>query len=377
MTEHEKVFFSILRSALWGTPVEMPEGFTQWGAIMKLAKTQALMGLVGDVLLTNSTIRANLPEKFVAKLQDVPMTSVGMHSQMNIALQLLVTTLRSHGVEPVLLKGQGLARNYPIPELRQCGDIDIYVGAEKCEQAYEAMLPIVSEIDDKSQIWSWMHFHASIGSVMIEVHHKADRMSSSRADELYQTYIQKGLSEDLCPVRFGEMDVMTPNDNFNAFYIFHHLWRHFISSGVGLRQFCDWACFLHTHVGKLDLPFLKKMIEDLGFMKPWQVFGCFLVQDLGLPKEEFPFYNEKYVGKVERVREYVMNDGNFGMNTGYARVRKHSYLREKLMSLKFHASRFFRMFLIFPKHTMLRLWYMFRDGFSQIFKDLRKLLCEL
>ena len=139
-----------------------------------------------------------------------------------------------------------------------------------------------------------------------------------------------------------------------------------------MRQYCDWACFLHTHVGKLDLPYLKKMLNDLGFMKPWQVFGCFLVKDLGLPKEEFPFYNEKYISKVDRVRKYVMTDGNFGMNTGYARVRSHSYLQEKIISLKFHVSRFFRMFSIFPKHTLLRLWYMLRDGFSQMSRDLRK-----
>ena len=372
MTEHEKVFFSILRSALWGTPVEVPEGFSQWNMIMKLAKTQALMGLVGDVLLTRHEIRETLLPKLIEKLQDIPMTNVGMHSQMNMTLQLLVLTLRKAGIEPVLLKGQGLSRYYPLPELRQCGDIDIYVGKENYAKAYDAILPIVSEIDGKAKIWNWKHFHASIGSVMIEVHQKADRMSCHRADILYQTYIKKGLSDELCSIRFGEMDVMTPNDTFNAFYVFHHLWRHFISSGVGLRQFCDWACFLHTHVGKLDLPYLKKMLEDLGFMKPWQVFGCFFVKDLGLPEEEFPFYNKKYVGMVDRVREYVMIDGNFGVNTGYARVRNHSYLHEKLISLKFHVSRFFRMFSIFPKHTMLRLWYMLRDGVAQVLKDIFK-----
>lgn len=71
------------------------------------------------------------------------MTNVGMHSQMNMTLQLLVLTLRKAGIEPVLLKGQGLSRYYPTPELRQCGDIDIYVGEENYEKAYDAILPIV------------------------------------------------------------------------------------------------------------------------------------------------------------------------------------------------------------------------------------------
>ena len=372
MTEHEKLFFSILRSALWGTPVEVPEGFSQWSAIMRLANSQALMGLVGDVLLTRSEIRDTLSPKFVERLQDIPMNSVGMHTQMNNTLQFLVLTLREHGIEPVLLKGQGLSRYYPTPELRQCGDIDIYVGEENYEKAYDAILPIVSEIDDKSNIWGWMHFDASIGAVMIEVHQKADYMHSRKNEKIYRKYMLNGLHRDLCPVQFGDIEVMTPNDTFNAFYVFYHLWRHFSGSGVGLRQFCDWACFLHTHVGKLDLPYLKKMLDDLGFMKPWQVFGCFLVKDLGLPEEEFPFYDKTYLGKVDRVREYVMTAGYFGVNVAARRDRSKVYLHGKWVSFKYHILRIFRMFAIFPKHTVLRLWYMLRDGFAQMFEDMRK-----
>ena len=372
MTEHEKVFFSILRSALWGGPVEVSTGFSLWADVVKLAKSQALMGLVAEVLLTRSEIRESLPSNFVTRLQTVARTNVGMHSQMNMTLQLLVLTLRNEGVEPVLLKGQGLAKNYPTPELRQCGDIDIYVGEENYEKAYEAILPIASEIDDKSKIWNWMHFDAKIGSVMVEVHQKADVMYSRKKEKTYRGYMIQGLSKGLRPIRFGDVDVMTPNDTYNAFYVFYHLWRHFSTSGVGLRQFCDWACFLHAHVGKLDLPYLKKMLDDLGFMKPWQVLGCFLVKDLGLPEEEFPFYDKKYVGKVDRVREYVMTDGNFGTNVSAGREKSRGYLHGKWVSLKYHILRFFRMFAIFPKQTMMRLFYMLRDGIAQVFKDIRK-----
>ena len=372
MHTSEDVFYSILKSALWGTPIEVSEGFTEWSTIIKLAKTQALMGLVAEVILTRGETRNCIPRKLIDRLRDIPMTNVGRCCQMNMTLQLLVMTLRKEGIDPVLLKGQGLAKYYPTPELRQCGDIDIYVGEENYEKAYDAILPIVSEIDDKSKIWNWMHFDAKIGTVMVEVHQKADYMSSRRGDKIYRDFMLNGLSKDLCPIQFGEVDVMTPNDTYNAFYVFYHLWRHFSTSGVGLRQFCDLACFLHTHVGKLDLPYLKKMLDDLGFLKPWQVFGCFLVKDIGLPEEEFPFYNSKYVGKVDRVREYVMTDGNFGVNVAAGREKSRGYLHGKWVSFKYHILRFFRMFAIFPKHTMLRLWYMLRDGIAKIFDDLKK-----
>ena len=369
MTKVEDIFFSLLRAALWETDVQIPEGFAQWGRIIHLARTQALSGLIGDVLLSDEEVRNSLPVKFVEGLQDIPKVNIGMHVKMNRALQLLVMTLNQNGIKSVLLKGQGLAQYYPVPELRQCGDIDIYVGEENYEKAYDAIRPIVSEIDDKDRIWRFMHFHAKVGSVVIEVHHKADVMYSRKKEKIYREFMLKGLTEDLTPIKFGEVQVMTPNDTYNAFYVFCHLWRHFSTSGVGLRQFCDWTCFLHTHVGKLDLPYLRTMLEKLGFMRPWQVFGCFLVKDMGLPKEEFPFYDERYASKVARVREYVMTDGNFGINVLAGRERKRSYLHGKWVSLKFHIMRFFRMFAIFPKHTIFRLYYMLRDGLVQVWRD--------
>ena len=298
MTEHEKILFSILKSALWGAPVEIPEGFSQWSAILKLAKTQTLTGLVGDVMLTRSEIRESLPPSIVAKLQSIPLTYIGMHRQMNAALQVLVQTLRQNDIDQFLLKGQGLAKYYPIPELRQCGDIDIYVGEENYEKAYDALVQIVSSIDDKSNIWDLMHFHASVGSVIIEVHHRADKMYSRKKENIYKKYMIAGLSQGCSSIRCGDVDVMTPEDTYNALYIFVHIWRHFSASGVGLRQFCDWACFLHSNSDRLDLPYLRGMLQELGLLKPWQVFGCFLVKSLGLPKNEFPFYSSKYVDEL-------------------------------------------------------------------------------
>lgn len=369
MTEHEKVFFSILRSSLWGTPVEVPEGFSQWNIIMKLAKTQALMGLVGDVLLTRREIRDTLPPKFVEQLQDIPMTNVGMHSHMNMTLQLVVLTLRKAGVEPVLLKGQGLARNYPVPELRQCGDIDLYVGEKNYEKVYSLLEPIASEIDDFSRLAIGKHFHLKVANSLIEVHRFADVHASPTFNEIYQEYASEGLSKDLVPINFGDVAVNTPADNFNAFYVFNHLWHHFITEGVGLRQMCDWMLFLHTRCGRLDLDYLKQLLERMDLVLPWKTFGCILVDYLGLPSDEFPFYDQNYVSKGRMVLERIMKEGNFGQQTSYVRRRKHSYFYEKWFSLKCHVSRIIGLLRIFPRHSFRQFGYTISKGFQVVWKD--------
>lgn len=339
---------------------------------MRMALSQSLMGLAGDKMLTTPQIREKLDPMFVNKLRVIFKQIVVNHNHMNIRISLLVSTLRGHGIEPVLLKGLGLAQYYPTPELRQCGDIDLYVREEDYEKAYDAIKPIVTSIDDKSGIWGWMHFDAKMDSIQVEVHHKADYMRSSKGDRLYRKFMLEGLSENLPSMSLREGDVSIPNPNFNAFYTFYHLWRHFSGSGVGLRQFCDWACFLHAHAGKLDLDYLRNILESLGFMRPWQVLGAFLVKEVGLPEDEFPFYDKKYLKLSDKIRKYVLKDGNFGMNLGKNNEKKGKYFLDKLISFKFHLSRNCRMFRIFPKHACQVFWYVFKTGISSIFKDLGK-----
>ena len=370
MKRYEEVFFEIVRSALWRTPAEIPSDFTDWASLIRLAKAQALMGLVGDVLLTTPHIISSFPPVVVQKLQEIPMNSMAMHTMLNNTVILVVTQLRKHGIEPVLLKGQGIARYYAVPELRQCGDIDIYVGEENYEAAYHALMPIVTEIDDRDTIYKEVkHFHAKAGSVLIEVHRFADVNAYPKLDKVYQKYASEGLSRNLVAVDFGGVTVHTPSDDFNVYYIFNHLWHHFMTYGVGLRQLCDLASFLNTHV--VDEEYLHKLLTEMKALSSWNAVGNLLVSYLGLPSDKMPFYSPMPKWKVRLMLRIILNEGNFGQGTSFTRVRSKNYLREKVTSLFGHLKRQFLIFLILPGVALKQLFHLLRAGFRQVFKDLK------
>lgn len=369
MSTYESVFYAILKSSLWGTSVEVPHGFNEWGKVFTLAKSQAVLGLVANYVLSDGEIAQALTEDVQKRLKSFMMANVMTHSGLNNTLIRVVSLLDEAGVGSVLLKGQGLARNYPIPELRQCGDIDLYVGDENAERVHELLKPIATEIDELSEIRVSKHFHVHVGAVMIEVHRFADIHSSSSFNKIYQDYASVGLTHHLVSLDFGGVAVNTPADNFNAFYIFNHLWHHFISEGVGLRQFCDWMMFLHSRHGRLDLAYLKDVLERMDLMKPWQVLGCILVDTLGMPSEEFPFYDARYSSKGQKALARVLKEGNFGQDTAYVRKRKGGYFAEKWFSFKCHASRSFGMFRLFPRHAIRQFWHMLSAGFRAVWKD--------
>lgn len=368
MNQHEEVFLSVLRSALWGHPVQVPDGFNDWGAVMKLANMQAVNGLVWDVMVTNQKIKASIPEQAVAAMRDIPKNNLSMHTKLNNALILVVTVLREHGIKPVLLKGQGLARCYPVPELRQCGDIDLYVGLDDYEKAYDVLKPIVSDIDEKDRIWEGdKHFHANIGSVLIEIHRFAYVVKDVTLDRVYQSYAEVGLKNNLVSLDFGGVSVNTPADNFNVYYVFKHLWHHCVTSGVGLRQLCDLAVFLNSH--DIDKTYLKQILSDMKDMRPWQTFGCVLVDYLGLAEDRFPFYNPRKHHKGELLLKLIFSDGNFGHYRNSSREKRYGYFREKMISLNLIILHHFERFRIFPYYKNYKFWKIIKSGISQVLKD--------
>ena len=370
MKQYEEVFLGLVRNALWKTPPEIPEGFSEWGAVMSLAQAQAMTGLVGDALLRNTDILSVLPPKLVTRLQNVPLEHVGMHTVLNNTLIMVVTHLRAHGIEPVLLKGQGLARYYPVPQLRQCGDIDLYVGEDNYEKTYEALAPVVTTIDDRDVLKVGKHFHAKVGAVLLEIHRFADVHLSSELNVVFQKFADEGLTRNLVPMDFGGVSVNTPADGFNAYFVFNHLWHHFMTEGVGLRQICDWMMFLHTHRGTLSPEYIESVLNGMHLRKPWQSFGCLCVQMLGLPVEDMPLYDSSMSRKAGHILKTILAEGNFGNQTAYVRNHNGGYLKEKLFSFSCHVRRYSRMFVLFPSHALRWFMYIMKCGFQQVLRDI-------
>ena len=369
MKQYEEVFFELLRAGLWRTPAHVPSDFRDWASVMKIARSQAVTGLVGDVLLTSPDILSTVPAPIQQKLQDIPLNNMAMHTTLNNVLALAVTTLRKHGIEPILLKGQGIAEYYPVPQLRQCGDIDLYVGEAKYVLANEALKSVVTEIDGLDEIYNYRkHFHAKVGAVLIEVHRFADIKQTAELNALYQKYAADGFSRNLVPVELCGVSVMTPSDDFNTYYIFNHLWHHFLSAGIGLRQLCDLAVFLATH--DVNKTYLEEILTSMKEMKPWQTIGNILVDYLGLSKDKMPFYVQVSKRKQERIINRILLEGNFGHSSRMGRARGNNYLKGKWLSLVYYVRRHSSIFLVFPRWSLIQLCYTFQVGMKVVFKDI-------
>ena len=366
------LFFNILKSALWGSDDRLDASSLSRNDVMaalRIAKSQTVLGIVANEVMQTSSLSCLLNEADKAGLKRFVMSNLSTGQMLNNALINIVLELRKHGIDPVLLKGQGISKYYPIPELRQCGDIDIYVGQENFEKACDVIGAMSTPEDHQGDIPSLKHYHTRIGHAFIEIHRYTDVYWPKRYDRVYQKISAAGMHYDLVPLDFAGVPVMSPSVDFNVFFIFNHFWHHFIADGVGLRQMCDWVRLLHVNHGKINLGYLSDVLGKMRLMKEWQVFGYIAVNTLGLPADEMPFYEPKYKKTAEKVLELIILEGNFGKENMKGYNRPKGYVAGKWYSFKKRFGRNLRVLSIFPMESLRYITKVFICGIGVMFSD--------
>lgn len=307
MNNHIELFCNVLQSGLWGKDVTVYLPLVEMGQIWKDAEKQATIGLISSAFLSIKDI----PQETAISLKKRILSIAGFNMKLNTVLKDAVLLLEGNGINPVLLKGQGAGSYYGQPLLRECGDIDFYVGSEKYRESFELLNNGLGKVEEASFEEDEKHSHLIVDGIPIELHQFSDVLPR-KYDSAYQKISDSCLARNHVMINIGGVDVRTPEPTFNAFFIFNHLWRHFIAVGVGFRQICDWTVFLHANKGKIELAQLEEMLNSLDLMKPWKVFGNIAVRMLRLPEREMPFYDPSYLKEAEKVLELVMKEGNFG-----------------------------------------------------------------
>lgn len=300
---------------MYGTPLpvsELPEEI-DWEAIIKLAKIHAVLGIIIDSIQF-------LPERqhpsgpALAKMNKFALGLIQANTVLENSAAHLVTFLKQHGVNGVLLKGQGVARSYyRIPQMRHSGDIDFYVGKATYKKAVDLCLQKLVK-DRNTCHETEQHFDFLMGGVPIELHRLASRIYTPSRNKRFQAWTAEQLehSANQRTVKIGNTDVNVPSYDFDAIFIFYHAWRHFIMGGIGLRQLCDWALIFHTHAGDIDTAALEENISRFGMTKGWKLFACIAVTHLGVPHDKMPLYDPAYCPKSEKILIDILAGGSFG-----------------------------------------------------------------
>ena len=127
MNSIEHTFFELLKSAIWGTTPKLKHIPTEeeWKDIYRISNEQTVTGIMLDAI---SKLPDEQKPESKLRLQWIVTQKLieRKNGLMNKELVVLSEELKEKGIISYLLKGQGVAQSYPIPEHRVSGDIDYY-----------------------------------------------------------------------------------------------------------------------------------------------------------------------------------------------------------------------------------------------------------
>jgi hypothetical protein len=233
----------------------------------------------------------------------------------------VIGLLAQHNIPAILIKGASLAGLYPDPDMRDFGDVDIYVGEEHYLRATEIVTDAYPDAHWRSDIRGGIHYIMVLDERtdrVIELHRVTMEFHDKKADALYQAFTRKYLSHPES-MSLGDSLVPIPSAAYNALYVFMHAWHHFESTGVGMRQLADWALCLHEAHKQLTAEEWQNLCDEidailtaLHMKTAWQTFAHVLVEQLHLPIEECPLYTQAYRGRARRLLRQLLRDGHGG-----------------------------------------------------------------
>ncbi len=349
MTGEDVVVLALLRAALSGEPADesLLENLTaeQWAGVFRQGVRQGVSAMIFDAL-SSSPAAAAMPKALALKWMAGTVAVEGRYARQKAVGGEISRLLTAEGLGVPVLKGLALARLYPRPEHRECGDIDIYSGER--HSAVDAVLARAgAEVKDDY----YVHSHISFKGVTIENHRFFNPVRGSRsrkelerhfiglmngcgtvtqggvqaavsdgnaggnadgdtlrvggsgeasrnnvAGNAFRTGVQAAVSDGNAggdTLRTGGQRSITgcvpgttlavPPADFTALFLTQHALKHFVAEGgIRLRHLADWTVFLNAEQDDVDWAQFYLWADKMHFSRFADAMTALSVKYLGL-----------------------------------------------------------------------------------------------
>lgn len=294
----QEAFLLIIRLGL-GQNAGRLSGEIDWNEIEAHAKRQGLSAILVDgVECLPETQRPPKP----ILLQWIGETLQGYEYRYELYRRAITEMAGWHnaqGFKMMLLKGYACAMNWPKPDHRPCGDIDIWQFGKQKEA--DALLAKEKKIKiDTSHhhhtVFSWHDFTVENHYDFVNVH---SRKSNAKIEKIFKDLG----NDDSHFMTLNNEKVYLPSPNLHALFLLKHSMGNFVSTSITIRQVLDWAFFVVKHTKEVDWGWLNEQLEKYHMKDFFNCINAICVEDLGFPVDIF-----KTVQFVPSMKDRVLDD---------------------------------------------------------------------
>ena len=290
----------------------------EWLAVLEMARKQTVCGLVyrGVALLPEEV---PVPDSVVFPLMQEAHRVIQQSRKIDQTAAEVLAFFERRSLHPLILKGPEAAKNYPKPELRESGDLDLYFPPKefgKAVHAAQERLRIPGQAgNDRSQA-------GNDGSQA-----KNETLTTLPDGSIH--YDWNGIDIDQHAEYFDlEVDpsvlLKVPSVEATLLMLSAHILKHSMGTGIGLRQLCDMAAAYQA------LPYNRERLlacyEKTDTLKWNELLAAFCLKYLGA--DRIPF--DEPLPDPQPLLDIVLTGGNFGHHeASREKVLQSSPLRRK------------------------------------------------
>ena len=291
---------------------ESPEtlGQADWKKVQVLAIEQGLAAVVLDGIEQLKNQGIALPDKAMM-IQWIGAVLQNYEQRFKLyrrAIAELARFYNGHDIKMMVLKGYACSLDWPKPEHRPCGDIDIWqFGQQKeadkvfsstdfTDSTDNSLVPKTSKNSKRSEIViDNSHHHHTVfdwKGFMVENHYDFINVHHHRSNADYEKILKqlgdenfinpdagKGMRHECVDIDGAK--VYLPSPNLHALFLLKHMMLHFASEEINLRQILDWAFFVKAHGEDVDWAKVKEVMEKFGMSQMFCIINRICVDDLG------------------------------------------------------------------------------------------------
>ena len=294
MEQEHKLLLALLRMVVKEQADESIPTELDWEKLMNIATTQVVPVIVLDGLQYYHSIHPDyipfaslgLSEKSQKRMQWIGqvMAFERMYAMHERAMTDLARLYASKGIRMMVLKGYGLSLDWPIPNHRAVGDLDIYnFGKWKEADAF-----ISEQLDIKVDDGHEHHTVFCFKGLTVENHYDFINTKAHRDAPKIEAHL-KSLAEKNCrQIEIEGIKIYLPSANFNVIFLIRHMGQHFAGEHLNLRQMLDWGFFIQAHHEEIDWNGVIVFLKDMGIYTFFNQINAICVDYLGLSEKDFP-----------------------------------------------------------------------------------------
>ena len=254
--ETDKRILDALCCAINGRTVAWGEELTEeeWRELLSTAANHNILPLVADAL------PCALPEAYEKRARE----EILAQARRTAELCSVMDHLRVCGLHPLIVKGAVCRALYPEPEHRPSTDEDLLVDPADFPQVHRALLDYgLQQVkpDEDLRTSFEVSYRDRERYLFVEVHKALFTQEMPYLNRMNACF--RGLQDRTVTQRLYGVSIRTLGENDHLLYLLLHALKHFLLSGVGIRQICDIALYSERYRDRINWDRVKRQLTEL------------------------------------------------------------------------------------------------------------------